>query len=630
MLKPLRYAPFSARELRPEGWLRQQLQIQADGLSGHLDKIWPDIRDSRWIGGDREGWERVPYWLDGFIPLAWLLDDGDLKARAARYIDAILAGQQEDGWICPCAPEERPRYDVWAVFLIGKVLVEYHACTGDPRVQPAVSRMLRQLLSHIQAHTLFNWGSSRWFECLIPIFWLYERQPEDWLLELASKLEVEGIDYQKLFRRWYDQTPRREWGFLTHVVNLAMALKAGGLMSRLDGRDPDGDAREMLRLLEGRHGNIAGYFSGDECLSGSSPIQGTELCGVVEAMYSYEQLLQISGSPEWADRLELLAFNLLPATMSPDMWSHQYVQMTNQAECTPLPEDAVVFRTNGKDSHTFGLEPNFGCCTANFNQGWPKLALSSFLRCGEGIVSAVLVPSNVSAQVQGVPVTVELQTLYPFRDRLTYTVTAERPVEISLFLRIPQGVSYALVDDAPARPGAFYECRRVWSGRTTVTVELRQEAALLPRPNGLFGVRRGALLYSVAIEEKWERVEYERDGVVRKYPYCDYRITPQSPWNYAYVSDCFAVREHDDFDRPFSTVHPPISLIARAVEIDWGFANGVCFEQPRSRTPLGPPQDIRLIPYGCTNLRMTELPYLPSEPSADREAAPPLSPEPQN
>ena len=121
------------------GWLRQQLQIQADGLSGHLDKIWPDIRDSRWIGGDREGWERVPYWLDGFIPLAWLLDDGDLKpARRGISTPSSPASRRTAG-SAPCAPEERPRYDVWAVFLIGKVLVEYHACTGDPRVQPAVS-----------------------------------------------------------------------------------------------------------------------------------------------------------------------------------------------------------------------------------------------------------------------------------------------------------------------------------------------------------------------------------------------------------------------------------------------------------------------------------------------------------
>ena len=88
---------FKPSELKPEGWLRRELEIQAEGLSGNLDKIWPDVRDSRWIGGDREGWERVPYWLDGFIPLAYILDDEDKIARAKRYIDAIVAGQRGDG-----------------------------------------------------------------------------------------------------------------------------------------------------------------------------------------------------------------------------------------------------------------------------------------------------------------------------------------------------------------------------------------------------------------------------------------------------------------------------------------------------------------------------------------------------
>ena len=90
---------YTSSELKPAGWLRRQLEIQAKALSGNLDKIWPDIRDSAWIGGDREGWERVPYRLDGFIPLAFLLEDVDMQARAKKYIDAIIERQCEDGWI---------------------------------------------------------------------------------------------------------------------------------------------------------------------------------------------------------------------------------------------------------------------------------------------------------------------------------------------------------------------------------------------------------------------------------------------------------------------------------------------------------------------------------------------------
>ena len=123
----------------------------------------------------------------------------------------------------------------------------------------------------------------------------------------------------------------------------------------------------------------------------------------MEAMYSYEQLLSITGEAQWGDLAEALAFNALPATLSPDMWSHQYDQQTNQVCCTRLPEDHVVFATNPGDSHLFGLEPNFGCCTANFNQGWPKLALSTFMGWKEGLASVILAPSVVSCPDRGGP-----------------------------------------------------------------------------------------------------------------------------------------------------------------------------------------------------------------------------------
>ena len=134
---------YTSNELKPKGWVKRQLEIQADGLSGNLDKVWRDVRDSSWIGGDAEGWERVPYWLDGFVPLAYLLENEDMIARAKRYIDAIIARQEEDGWICPCSKEERPKYDTWAVQLITKVLTVYYECSRDERVPDVVYNILK-------------------------------------------------------------------------------------------------------------------------------------------------------------------------------------------------------------------------------------------------------------------------------------------------------------------------------------------------------------------------------------------------------------------------------------------------------------------------------------------------------
>ena len=183
--------PLTTKEIKPKGWLLTQLKIQASGLSGHLDEFWKDVKDSKWIGGPCESWERVPYWLDGFIPLAYLLDDDKLKAKAKKYIDGILERQWEDGWICPCERKDRPRYDTWAALLICKALMVYYDCTTDERVLNATYRALKQLNDHLNHHFLFNWGSSRWFEGLIPLYRVAEEKGfEPWMEMLAVKLGV--------------------------------------------------------------------------------------------------------------------------------------------------------------------------------------------------------------------------------------------------------------------------------------------------------------------------------------------------------------------------------------------------------------------------------------------------------
>ena len=92
-------SPLALGAVRPSGWLLRQMRIQADGLSGHLDQFWPDVSESQWFGGPAEGWERAPYWLDGAIPLAWLLDDAPMKARITSHVNFIITHQRDDGWL---------------------------------------------------------------------------------------------------------------------------------------------------------------------------------------------------------------------------------------------------------------------------------------------------------------------------------------------------------------------------------------------------------------------------------------------------------------------------------------------------------------------------------------------------
>jgi len=151
-----------------------------------------------------------------------------------------------------------------------------------------------------------------------------------------------------------EPTPKGRWNFAGHVVNNAMAIKAHGLWARVTGSTQDRQAvYDMIEKLDRYHGVVTGVFTGDECLAGKRPTQGTELCAVVEYAFSLEVLLSTLGDPAFGDRLEKIIFNALPATFSPEMWAHQYDQQVNQVECS-IKERS--WNSNGPEANIFGLE----------------------------------------------------------------------------------------------------------------------------------------------------------------------------------------------------------------------------------------------------------------------------------
>jgi len=394
---------------------------------------------------------------------------------------------------------------------------------------------------------------------------------------------------------------------MTHVVNIAMALKVEAMTGALQEGPVHERAKQAIELLWRDHGMAAWHFTGDECLAGTSPIQGTELCSVVEAMYSYEHLIRFTGDPFWSDLLERLAYNALPATISTDMWTHQYDQMTNQIRCVPFEKGQHPFMTNGEESHIFGLEPNFGCCTANMGQGWPKFALSALMKTPDGLAVTAIAPVSARFSWNGTPVALQIETDYPFKNSYRVHVRAEKPVPLTIRLRIPGFAHDATVNGQPAGDGVI--CR-LWQGEETIDVSFRTTAQLRERPNGMYCLEDGPLLYAAAPETSWTKVEYVRNGIERRFPYCDYHITPEGKWNYAFAGESFIREEGAVDDVPFSPDAPAVTLTASMVQIPWTEENGMCTPAPQSLEPLGDPEAVRLIPYGCTTLRMTEMPLI--------------------
>jgi hypothetical protein len=600
------YSFYSSNELKPKGWLLQQLKIQAEGLSGNLDKVWRDVRDSGWLGGDAESWERFPYWLDGFIPLAYLLEDKEMISRAKYYVSRMVALQRPDGWICPCSDEQIPKYDTWVIYLVTKVLLGYYECSRDESIVKVIYDILKNYYTLLSSGkiSLFGWGKARWFECFIALDFLFERYREQWMADLAKILQEQGTDYRKLVDRW--KRPMNYWRYETHIVNMALMLKTEAVTHNMLNGEYKGSAEYFYDILYRYNGTPVGIFTGDECLSGLSPIQGTELCSVVDEMYSIEKLFAVTGDYKWAERLELIAFNALPATISDDMWTHQYDQMSNQIACIRFPGRSL-FRTNNSEAHIFGLEPSYGCCTANFHQGWPKFALSAFMKDRDKIISVIPVPSALDDE----GINIELVTDYPFKNTLKYIIRTDK--DFKFVVRIPSFAENITINGNKTEKTPEISFELTAGDNTEIIISFDTLPYFENRPYGLKTVKCGSLVFSLPVEYEKKMHEYVSNNVERKFPYCDYEYIPRSTWNFGFADGKLKVNRKEISDIPFSSSAPPVTVTVKMAEIDWGLEDGfesVCAKIPESTEPIGEEREMQLYPYGCAKLRVTEIPFV--------------------
>ncbi|RPI20335.1 MAG: hypothetical protein EHM61_27245 [Acidobacteria bacterium] len=620
-LQPLKLKPLPLGGIRPTGWIKQQLRIQADGLTGHLDEFWPDIKDSGWIGGKAEGWERAPYWLDGLVPLAYLLDDPQLKAKVQKYVDYALTHQAEDGWLGPekSATGKYKARDPWPVFVMLKALTQYHEATSDPRVIPAVTRFLRCLDQQVTDRPLFEWNRMRWQDGALSVYWLYERTGEAWLLELARKMKAQGYNWEAHFANLPHKERVQKWEHESHVVNNAMGVKSPAVSFRLSGSEADAAmGRKAIDTLDRCHGQVSGIFSGDENFAGRMPSQGTETCAVVEYLFSLETMIQAIDDPAFGDRLEQIAFNALPAPFKPDMWARQYVQQANQPVAKVSKER--IYTTNGEKANVYGLETNYGCCTANMHQGWPKFVSHLWMQTADGGIAAVAyAPSRVSTTVQGVPVSIELVTDYPFSNKLKFVVDVAKPVKFPLHLRIPgwaEACSLFVAGQgqragAKAKTSRFETVNREWRGKTEVLLAFEMPLRLEKRYNNATALWRGPLVFSLKIGEDWKKIAGEE-------PHADWEVLPTTPWNYGLAIDeknlskSVTVEERAVSRNPFNQAEAPVVLKVKGRRIpQWGIEKNAAAAPPPSPVSSSEPlETLTLIPYGAAKLRITEFPVV--------------------
>lgn len=638
------YIKLPLGAVKPDGWLKSQLQAQAEGLTGNLDEFWPDLVKSAWTGGDGEGWERGPYYLDGLIPLAYLLDDQRLIEKSKKWIENIVTSSRDSGWYGPLKNKDR-----WPLAVANKVLMQYYEVTGDKRAMDVLLKYFRYLHDAKPDWGAAEWRGVRAMENAVTGYWLYRQTKEPWILETIASIQKNSPDWTEYYEKFpWDSAALAEkriplqWkadGLTAHGVNNGMAIKYPGLWYQ-----SSGDARFKNAVFAGiekydrNHGQAGGRFSCDEHLSGKSPDRGTELCTVVEYMFSLEELYEIFGENSLADRIEMLAYNSLPGTFTPDMWAHQYDQQSNQVLVTG---DKRPWSTNGQYSNIYGLMPNFACCLANMHQGWPKFVESMWMATNDnGLVAVTYGPSAVTAKVgKGNQVTISEETDYPFSGSIKFTIRTNKPARFPLYFRVPSwsgaSISYKR-QTLSLNPGMTAKLEEKWIDGEVITMTVPMHVRIEDRFNKAVSVLRGPLYFSLRIEKEFKNTKINYDNFGYKGS-VDWQIFPKSEWNYSLLLDrdlpdsSFSVTETRPGRYPFADTgdmvwssdssayvkwkeEAPVVIRGRGIRTDsWKLKDFSADLPPLSPVNLtGKPEEIILVPYGCARLRITEFPVADS------------------
>lgn len=638
-----RYMELPLGAIKPDGWLKLQLQAQVTGLTGHLDEVYPNVVGKRnaWLGGDGDAWERGPYWIDGLLPLAYILDDQALKDKAQVWVEAILGSQKEDGYFGPDIDRDpepglqrNNSHDWWPKMVALKIIKQYYMATGDKRVIPFFDKYFRYQLKMLPKYPLDNWtfwGAQRGGDNLEVVLWLYNLTGEKYLLELGELIHNQSTKWSEIF---YDGTMLRTQNSM-HCVNLGQGFKEPVVFYQ-QSKDPKllEAMRRGEKAIHDYLGLPTGLWAGDELINYGDPIRGSELCTAVEMMFSLEEMLRITGDPHWADYLERVAYNALPTQANDDYTARQYFQQINQIECSR--NTMRNFSTPHDDTdQVFGVLNGYPCCTTNMHQGWPKFTQNLWYATDDGGLAAlVFAPSTVEAIVaDGVKVNVKEETFYPFDENVKLTVNfPDKKVKGAWFpikFRIPSWCSEPVVkvngqkiEQAVAAGGTVY-IRRNWVKGDVVTIELPMEITSGQWYDRATVIERGPLVYALKLQEKWTRKEFKPEERVR-YGDWYYEVTTPDKWNYCLSrqdlsQDNFKNRftlVRKDTDRslyPWNIENAPLVIKCPGRELlDWkayrGSAGQIPFFIQQGKVGVGEEEEIELIPYGCTTLRITEFP----------------------
>ena len=627
---PLQKFPFlqiPLGNILPKGWLQTQLERMVEGYTGFHYKFSSFLGDnSGWLGGNEPGWEEAPYWLRGFYDLSVLTKNKRIDSVAYRWIEAIINSQDKDGYygsiynkFVVSETGKDSLTDLWPHMVMNDVLISHYEATKDERVIPMLTKFF--MFCHNLPDNFFlksydnfdTWKPfvqlSRAGDFIPQVYWLYNHTGEKRLLDLA--LEI----YHKT------SPPRDQW-LDDHVVNFMQRFRYPAQIYPLTGDDYYLDQTNFFyNQMMQTWGNMPrGAFAADERIRHGKidPRQAFESCAIVEGNKSFYILGDITGDVEYADKIEDITFNWLPAFQSPDLKTLRYLTAANMVNSV----SGMDFRNQG--TMCVFAANKYRCCQHNTGMGWPWFIKNMWKASPDnGIVAWLYGPNEVHAKVgkDGINIHIISSTSYPFSDQVNYQITLDKAVHFPFYLRIPVWAKKLSIKvnnkDYPIenQQGRYIKIEQEWRNNDQVIIEFKPAITLTewPRTKSVT-VNRGPLSYSVRIKENWIKTGTDKFG------WDEWEVLPGSDWNYGIITDNLDLNkdirikvEKTMPEQPWDEQHVPIILEIPAKKILAWEASVKNTVDPLREGPIRSDEEkewIEMIPMGAAHLRLTCIPVI--------------------
>lgn len=635
---------FPTGAIRAQGFLKKQMEIGKEGMSGQLYKLEPDMianpfvnktHVKAWGDGDQSGWGAEisgNYWA-GYIAHAYILNDPDMIKVAEEWVEGVLKNQKEDGYLGTYFEDDANIYDdynAWGTRCGMRALLAFYEVTGRKDVLDAVHRCMLWFCDKWAGDKKTLFAGVMIVETMILTYHLTgdERLVKfaEEYLEYYSEHDMQNVSYKSMLYNEYRYNTFHSGGFGCQPRLPAMVYTATGKKIYLEA------VEKFIKIVREKTIQLTGgAVSNTEFNGPIGATQETEYCCFAFANQLYSYMSYITGNAQYGDFMEEVFYNGAQGARKKDEKAIPYLSAPNQIYATE--HSSRVYRDQQAYTPCFPTS----CCPVNAVAIVPDFIGGMLLRDNDNNVYATAYgPCSLEYE----DIKLNVNTLYPFRNNVTFEIGCNK--KFALNLKIPcwsKGYAISIngeIVSAQKDENGYAKIERKWKENDVVEIKFDAEVEVIKVDDSdasskyPIAVKYGALLYSYHIPEKWIPTK-GRPMTELPEGWSWYNVEPdfvesdvadaheqllmrreQYTWNVAVdenlSKDDFEIEELPENGYAWS--NPPIKLHTHCYKAPYLNTpyEGKTFEPCGEYQYVTKKLPLELVPHGCTNLRITYFP----------------------